>query len=204
MLDGKMRRLIDPPLNRAGRMLAGRGVSADAMTLAGLACGLAAAVLIATGIDPAWALLPLLAGRIADGLDGAIARATTKTDFGGYLDIACDFAFYGAIPMAFALRDPGNALPAAALLFAFYVNAASFLGFATMAAKRGLETRSQGEKSLFYAAGLLEGTETIAFFTALCLWPALFPALAWGFGALCLVTAVARILWARGVLAESR
>ncbi|MFZ1479406.1 MAG: CDP-alcohol phosphatidyltransferase family protein, partial [Paracoccaceae bacterium] len=77
------------------------------------------------------------------------------------------------------------------------VNAASFLGYAVMAEKRGMRSRAQGEKSLFYAAGLLEGTETIAFFVALCLWPQHFAPLAWGFGALCLLTALARILGAR-------
>ena len=148
---------------------------------------------------PAWlALVPVAASRIADGLDGAIARATRKTDFGGYLDIACDFAFYGAIPLAFVIRDPAaNAIAGAFVLFAFYVNAASFLGYAVMAEKRGMRSRAQGEKSLFYAAGLLEGTETIAFFVALCLWPQHFAPLAWGFGALCLLTALARILGAR-------
>lgn len=200
MFDTALRRWIDPPLNRAGRRLADRGLTADQVTLAGLALGLSAALVLALG-GPGWlALVPLLASRLADGLDGAIARARGKTDFGGYLDIACDFAFYGAIPLAFALRDPANAVPAAFLLFSFYVNAASFLGFASMAAKRGMETRAQGEKSLYYAAGLLEGGETIAFFVLLCLWPGLFGPLAWAFGALCLLTAVARILWARGVL----
>lgn len=196
MFDSRLRRLIDPPLNRAGRALAARGIGADQVTLAGLALGLAAAALIALGAPGGLALLPLLAGRLADGLDGALARATQKTDFGGYLDIACDFALYGAVPLAFALRDPANALPAAFLLFAFYVNAASFLGFAVMAEKRGLATEAQGQKSLYYAAGLLEGAETIGFFSLLCLWPAVFPAGAWLFGALCLVTATARILWA--------
>jgi phosphatidylglycerophosphate synthase len=200
MFDTALRRWIDPPLNRAGRRLADRGLTADQVTLAGLALGLSAALVLALG-GPGWlALVPLLASRLADGLDGAIARARGKTDFGGYLDIACDFAFYGAIPLAFALRDPANAVPAAFLLFSFYVNAASFLGFASMAAKRGMETRAQGEKSLYYAAGLLEGGETIVFFVLLCLWPGLFGPLAWAFGALCLLTAVARILWARGVL----
>lgn len=204
MLDSRLRPLIDPPLNRAGRALAARGVTADHVSLGGLGLGLLAALLLAVQA-PGWlALLPLLAGRIADGLDGAVARATQKTDFGGYLDIACDFAFYGVIPLAFAIRDPANALPATFLLFTFYLNAASFLGFAIMAAKRGLTSRAQGEKSLFYAAGLLEGAETIAFFVLLCLWPSVFGPAAWAFGALCLVTAIARILWARGLLQEKR
>ena len=201
MFDGRLRPLIDPTLNRAGRVLAARNITANHVTLAGLALGLTAALLIALGAPGLIALIPLTASRLADGLDGAIARATQKTDFGGYLDITCDFAFYGAIPLAFALRAPEtNAIPAAVLLFSFYVNAASFLGFATMAAKRGLKTTAQGDKSLYYAAGLLEGAETIAFFIALCLWPAAFAPLAYAFAALCLVTATARILWARKVL----
>ena len=201
MFDSRLRPLIDPSLSRAGRALATRGVTANHVTLAGLGLGLAAALLLALGAPGLAALIPLAASRLADGLDGAVARATTKTEFGGYLDITCDFAFYGAIPLAFAIRAPEtNAVAAAALLFSFYVNAASFLGFATMAAKRGLETTAQGDKSLYYAAGLLEGAETIAFLIALCLWPTAFAPLAYAFATLCLVTATARILWARKVL----
>ena len=201
MFDSRLRPLIDPSLSRAGRALATRGVTANHVTLAGLGLGFAAALLLALGAPGLAALIPLAASRLADGLDGAVARATTKTDFGGYLDITCDFAFYGAIPLAFAIRAPEtNAVAAAALLFSFYVNAASFLGFATMAAKRGLETTAQGDKSLYYAAGLLEGAETIAFLIALCLWPTAFAPLAYAFATLCLVTATARILWARKVL----
>ena len=44
MLDGLMRRLIDPPLDRAGEALARLRVSADALTALGLVTGLAAAV----------------------------------------------------------------------------------------------------------------------------------------------------------------
>jgi phosphatidylglycerophosphate synthase len=197
MLDGQMRRLIDPPLNHAGRWLAARGATADGVTLAGLALGLLAAGFLALGLPGLVALVPLLASRIADGLDGAVARATQKTDFGGYLDIVCDFLFYGAVPLAFALRDPANAPAAAFLLTSFYVNGTSFLGYAVLAEKRGMTTSSRGEKSLYFTAGLLEGSETIAFFVLLCLWPAGFVPLAWGFGALCFVTALARVLLAR-------
>lgn len=202
MLDGQMRRLIDPPLNRAGRWLAARGATADAVTLAGLVLGLGAAALLAAGLPGPLALLPLLASRLADGLDGAIARATAKTDFGGYLDIVCDFLFYGAVPLAFALRDPGNAVAAAFLLASFYLNGSSFLGYAILAEKRGLTTTGRGEKSLYFTAGLLEGSETIGFFVLLCLWPAAFVPLAWVFGALCIVTALSRVALARRVFAD--
>lgn len=205
MLDGVMRRVIDPTVNRLGRILAARGASADGITLVGLALGLLSAGLIAAGAATGLALMPLLAGRLADGLDGAVARASQKTDFGGFLDIACDFLFYGAIPLAFVLRDPvANGAAGAFLLCSFYVNGATFLGYAVLAAKRGMETAGRGEKSLYFTAGLLEGTETIALFIAFCLWPAAFAPLAWGFGALCFITALSRVLLARRVFATRR
>lgn len=201
MLDGMMRRVIDPVVNPWGRRLAARGWTADRMTLLGLALGLSAAALLALGL-PGWlALVPLLAGRVADGLDGAIARAGEKTDFGGYLDIVADFVIYGAVPFAFALRDGGNAVAAAFLLLTFYANGASFLAYAVLAEKRGLTTTSRGEKSLYFTSGLLEGSETILFLAAICLWPQAFQPLAWGFGVLCLVTAGARVALARRVFA---
>lgn len=199
MLDAKIRPLIDGPLNRAGAMLAERGISANEVTGFALFMGLIAAGMIAAGLPGGLALVPLAISRLADGLDGAVARATEKTDLGGLLDIVGDFAFYAAIPLGFALRDGGNAVAAAFLLAAFYINGASFLGFAIMAEKRGIETKAQGEKSLFYSAGLLEGSETIGFFVALCLWPDAFRPLAVIFGLLCLFTTGARLLLARRV-----
>lgn len=200
MLDGAMRRVVDPGLNRAGRWMAQRGADADMVTLLGLVLGICAALLIALGL-PGWlALVPLLISRVADGLDGAIARATQKTDFGGYLDITSDFMFYGAVPLAFVLRDTGaNGAVGAFLLASFYVNGASFLGFAVLAERRGMTTVARGEKSLYFTAGLLEGTETIAFFAAICLWPQFFNPLAAVFGTLCFVTAGSRVLLARRI-----
>lgn len=203
MFDSTLRPLIDPSLNRAGALLARRGMKPDVVTLIGLGFGLSAAAALALGWPASMALALILINRLADGLDGAVARVSGKSDFGGYLDIVCDFAFYGAIPLAFVIRDfDANATAGAFLLFAFYVNAASFLGFAAIAAKRGLETSAQGEKSFYYAAGLLEGFETIVFFAVLCLFPSAFPELAWAFGILCLVTAMARIIWVFGVLRD--
>lgn len=202
MLDRYARRLIDPPLNAFGSGLAARGLTADGVTLIGLALGLLAALLIALGA-PGWALFPLLASRIADGLDGAVARATRKTDFGGYLDIAVDFLFYGAIPMAFVWADPaGNGAAGAFLLTSFYFNGTSFLGYAILAEKHGHRTDAQGQKSLYYSNGLLEGTETIVFFVLLCLLPTYFAPLAWIFGTLCFATATLRIIAAKQIYTD--
>lgn len=197
MLDAALRRVIDPALSALGRGLAARGCRADAVTLAGLGIGLLAAALIALG-HPGLALAPLLLSRLADGLDGAVARAGKPSDFGGYLDISADFLFYGAVPLAFVLADPArNGAAGAFLLCSFYVNGATFLGYAILAERRGLTTTARGVKSLYFSGGLLEGTETILFQTALCLWPGAFAPLSWVFGGLCFITAVQRILAAR-------
>ncbi len=192
MLDTVMRPLIDRPLNSAGRSLARLGVTANTVTIAGLVIGLLAAVAIATQYFVA-AFALIVANRIADGLDGAVARTSAPTDRGGYLDIVVDYVFYGSVPLAFAIADPAqNALPAAALLAGFCLTCASFLTFATIAAKRGLETEAHGRKSFFYSTGLVEGTETIAFFLLMAALPAWFPTLAWIFAALCVLTAIQR------------
>lgn len=196
MLDTFIRPLINPPLNAAGRALAGIGVSANAVTLAGLVPGLLAAVAIALqSYTLAFALI--VANRLIDGLDGAVARATAPTDTGGFFDILADYVFYASVPLAFAIADPANnAVPAAALLAAFLLTCSSFLTFAVIAAKRGLETEAHGKKSFFYSTGVVEGTETIAFFLVMTLLPGWFAPLAWVFAGLCVVTALQRAMLA--------
>ena len=196
MLDRHLRPIIDPPLNRLGGQMARMGLSANTVTLVGLGFGVAAALAVASGFF-LLAVLLILLSRLADGLDGAVARAHGVTDFGGYLDITCDYVFYAAIPLAFVILDPGaNGVAGAFLLLSFYVNAGSFLGFAILAEKQNMHTEVHGRKSLYFTSGLLEGTETIAFFLLLCLLPGWFAVLALGYGVLCLITAAARVLLA--------
>lgn len=194
MLDPILRRWIDPPLGRTGRWLADRGVPANGLTLVGLAVGLLTVPLLAFEHYGA-ALLAIAINRLLDGLDGAVARHGKATAFGGYLDIVCDMAFYAAVPLGFALARPGNAVWAALLLASFVCTCASFLGRAAMARERSeADDGRRGAKSFFYAAGLIEGTETILAFAAFCLLPAAFPWLAAAFAALCFWTAAARLV----------
>jgi phosphatidylglycerophosphate synthase len=193
VLDARLRRLIDPPLDRLSAPLAAAGVSANAITVAGFAIGLAAVAAIAwRAYLPGLALL--LLNRLCDGLDGAVARRRGLTDLGGFLDIVLDFLIYSAVPFAFALADPAaNALAAAFLIFSFIGTGSSFLAYAIMAAKRGVATELRGRKSLYYLGGLTEGSETILAFVLACVWPALFPWIALIFGLLCWLTTATRI-----------
>jgi phosphatidylglycerophosphate synthase len=199
-MDARVRRLIDPPLNRIGAQLASRGIEADAVTVAGFGVGVAAWAALAVQAYGS-ALLLVLLNRLCDGLDGAVARSAGTTDRGGYLDIVLDFIFYAGVPFFFAVGRPEAALPAAFLALSFMGTASSFLGFAVFAAKRGLATAVRGRKSLYYLSGLTEGTETIALFVLICLVPSWFAPAAWVFGGLCWLTAASRI--ASGVTAFS-
>jgi len=194
MLDRAALALLKPALERIARGLVRAGIGADAVTLAGFALGLAAAACIALG-RPLAGLALLLASRLMDGLDGAVARLTRPTDRGAFLDITLDFLFYASIPLAFALADPpANALPAAVLLAAFIGTGSSFLAFATLAERRGLKSEDYPQKGIYYLGGLTEATETLACFVLMCLWPQHFAAWAYGFAALCALTIVTRLL----------
>ncbi len=194
MLDNHMRKLIDPALNSIGFQLHRRGITANTISITGFALGMLGALAIAFE-QYQLGLLGVIISRIADGLDGAVARASKPTDLGGFLDITLDFFFYGSIPLAFAIADSANnALPAAVLLASFYATGSSFLAYAIMAEKRKITTSAKGIKSLFYIGGLAEGTETIAVFVIFCLFPGSFAWIAYVFAAICLVTAVNRIV----------
>ena len=92
-----------------------------------------------------------------------------------------------------ATKEVLVALPAATLLFAFMGTGSSFLAFAIMAGKRGIENPVYHHKSLYYLGGLTEATETLAAFVAMCWWPQHFAAIAYGFAALCGLTIAVRI-----------
>lgn len=197
MLDGSARKIIDPALNAMASGLKKTGIKPDHVTIAGFVIGLVAAGAIA--FQWFWTgLILLLFSRLADGLDGTLAKQTRTTDFGGYLDIVLDFAFYGVIPLAFIFANPEqNALAGSVLIFSFYVNGASFLAFSTLAEKRKLTGSVRGTKAIYFTTGLAEATETLAVFVAACLFPEWFPVLAWIFAAVCFYTALARIMEAR-------
>jgi phosphatidylglycerophosphate synthase len=193
MLDRAGLSLLKPLLARGAHALVRLGVHADALTWFGFATGLLAAVSIAVG-QPLIALVLLVASRLADGLDGAVARLTTPTDRGAFLDITLDFVFYASIPLAFAVADPvANALAAAWLLAAFIGTGSSFLAFALLAERRGLQAADYPQKGIYYLGGLTEGSETLICFCAMCLWPQHFALFALVFAALCALTLATRL-----------
>ena len=196
MFDTRLRKLIDPALNRIAALAVRSGIGANAVTLVGAALVIP---LFYALLAPNWmlALALLLANRVLDGLDGAVARIRGPSAWGGYLDSLCDYLFYIAVPLGFAFAAPANELSALILVASFTLTAVSFLALAAIIAGRDL---GHGAKAFTYSTGLMEGSETIAFFVAMCLFPELFPQLALLFAALCLVTVLQRLWQARRLL----
>jgi phosphatidylglycerophosphate synthase len=202
MLDRAANAALLPLLNAGARALARAGIGADAVSVVGFVIGLAGGAAIALQAYTLGLAL-LLASRLADGLDGPLARLTQPTDRGAFLDITLDFLFYASVPLAFALADPpANALPAAVLLAAFMGTGSSFLAFAVLAQKRGIASSDYPNKGLYYVGGLTEATETLVCFVLMCLWPQHFAWWAYGFAALCVLTIATRIVGGARVLSR--
>ena len=194
MLDRHIVPRIKAPLRALAERLNAAGWTADQVTWAGFGFGLlSVAALVLQAYE--FALAGLILNRLADGVDGELARIQGPTDRGAFLDIALDFVFYALFPLGFALGQADYALPAAVLIASFVGTGSSFLAFASQAEKKGIEHPDFGYKGLYYLNGLAEGTETIACFVLMCLFPGHFAEIAYAFAAICFVTAANRI-WA--------
>ena len=192
MFDRALRRRIDPSLEKLARKAQATGLTADRVSWIGFGFGLLAIVAIASGSE-FWGLVLLGANRLADGVDGSLARLTWPTDRGAYLDIVLDFIFYAGFVFACAVARPEHGVAAAFLIFAFVGTGTTFLAHAIIAAKRNLPDAPDAGKGFAHLGGLTEGTETIAVFVLMLLFPAAFPGLAYVFGALCWLTTATRI-----------
>lgn len=192
MIDKQVRQLIDTPLTRLAKVMIRLGLDADKVTFIGFAIGVLAGIAIMFEQMGAGMALILLS-RLCDGLDGTIARLQEPTDRGAFLDISLDFLFYSFIPLSFAVQDSANALAAAFLIFSFIGTGTSFLSYAAIAEKSGIDSEAKGQKGIYYLGGLTEGTETIIFLCICCYWPHHFIIFATIFACLCLITTAIRL-----------
>lgn len=200
MIDPILNRLLKKPLCSLAKPLIKAGINADAVTLAGFIIGILAVPAIIFE-QYMLALCLILLNRLGDGLDGAIARETSPTDAGAFLDITLDFIFYSAIVFAFVCAEPDkNAIAGSFLMLSFMGTGGSFLAFAIMANKQGIDSPKYPQKSLHYMGGLAEGFETILVLCLFCLLPQYFVLIASVFAVICWITALIRIFWGYNTL----
>jgi phosphatidylglycerophosphate synthase len=202
MLDPLLRAAKDRALFPVARAVG--PVPPNRVSVLAFVAGLGAAVALARGAY-GWALALWLANRALDGLDGALARAHgLQSDFGGYLDILLDFVVYAAVPLGLAVGSgggPRTLLACAALEATFFVNAASWMYPAAILEKRAQGAAARRElTTVTMPTGLVEGTETIVFYTLFILLPAHAATLMWIMAAAVAATTVQRLAWgARGL-----
>lgn len=194
MLDAFFRKSIFGPFDELGGYLARQGVSANLVTFYGFLIGVSGLIQITIG-NLKLALFLILLNRIFDALDGAIARKTKLTSFGGFLDISLDFIIYAGVPFSFAVYNPGqNAFACCFLCFSYIGPITTFLAYAIIAAKNQVKPNTdQGIKSFYYVAGICEGSETIIAMVLMLLFPNLVPVICYVFGFLCWLTTAGRI-----------
>lgn len=202
MLDRQLRTALGPAADRVARALVDARVPAGALTVLGLGLGVAAA--IAAGVT-AWglALALWLASRVADGLDGPVARvAGRQGDLGGYLDIVADFTVYGAFVVGCAVGQPDARVALLVLLATYYVNGATLLALSSAAARRGLRIGPADERTHVFTGGVAEGAETILAHSLLVAFPTSMATIGWVFAGMVVVTIVQRVWLAWRVLAD--
>ncbi|MDO8732653.1 MAG: CDP-alcohol phosphatidyltransferase family protein [Actinomycetota bacterium] len=195
MLDIAGRRLLKEPLDRIAASLDRSWSTPDRITIAGLVMGISAAV---SAANARWwfALVLWLASRIADGLDGPLARRRAHGKpppaAGGFLDIAADFIVYGSFVIGVGIGSGQSLVPFLFVLLGYYVNGSAFLAFSSIAERTGRQI--DDGRSLSFLGGIAEGTETIIVHSLWCLLPSEAGTIAWIWAAIVLVSAAARIV----------
>lgn len=202
MLDSALRPVKDRLLRPAAHTAFGR-LPPLVISALGLGFGLGAAT-AAWQQRPALAVLLWLVGRLADGLDGVVARETGRSsDVGGLVDFVFDTIAYAAIPLglAFGVDDHATWIATAVVLASFYVNAVSLGYVSALLEKRSLGATTRGEPtSATLPRGLVEGTETIVFFTLALAFPDAAATIWWVMAVAVVVTSLERVRWAARVL----
>lgn len=192
MFDRQIQRYTQKSLQYIGRIFL-RFSSPNQITFVGFGFGVLMCMSIV--IDQYFiALIFLLLNRLSDGLDGAMARLTTPTPLGGYLDIVLDFLVYGGFVLSFGMTDENNTFISMLLLYCYVGTGATFLAKAAiLPSLTDKKLNDDIPKSFHYAEGLIEGSETILFMILCLLFPNLFVYFSSIFIVLCLITIVFRI-----------
>ncbi|MBU6495427.1 MAG: CDP-alcohol phosphatidyltransferase family protein [Acidobacteria bacterium] len=196
MIDARARIMVAPVLARVAGRLDRRGVSPDALTLAGVGAGL----LSVGAILLHWWWIALggwWANRVLDGLDGALARRRTPSEIGGYLDLVADFFIYGALVGSLGYAIPSARVASLFLLVAYYLSGTALLAGSAIIARRGAPDE---ERSLIFLGGLAEGTETIVAMSLIMVHPGWAVPVEVGFGVMVMVTFVQRVAGALSIL----
>ncbi len=170
MFDDKVRAILPQYIKPVISLLAKFKVTPNQVSVFGFLLSLIAAFLISssylkTGIFVWWL------SRLADGLDGNLARSTNqKSNFGGYLDILFDMGSYSIVVIGFAFVYPELNLVWSLMLFAHIMCITSTLALASILEKQKVHFENNN-RSIQFTSGLAEGGETSLAYTLFVFFP---------------------------------
>jgi CDP-diacylglycerol--glycerol-3-phosphate 3-phosphatidyltransferase len=158
MLDRRWRQSVERGLRPVGNGLRSLGVPADALTVFGLLCSIATALLIGSG-HLVWGVVGIIVSGVADLLDGAIARGSGQASprgafFDSVSDRVSDALLFGGVAWYLADRSPyypvlAFAVGACSMMISYERARAESLG---LDARGGLMERA--ERFVFLAVAL--------------------------------------------------
>jgi phosphatidylglycerophosphate synthase len=199
MFDERARTVLPSVVKPLVRLLVRARVSPNLISGVACAMGLAAAALVATGAFRA-GLAVWLVSRLADGLDGIVARETQAISaFGGYLDITLDMAAYSAMVVGFAIAYPDHGVVWSAILASYVLAITTTLALSDAATKAGRSV-SRTNRTFQFTTSLAEAGETSIVYALWVVFPPWVEWLAWLWVAIVLLTVVQRTWLARRVL----
>ena len=199
MFDEPFRARFSRILHPAAVWLTRSGVTPNQVTIAGGLLAVAAAFVVANGY-PRSALMVWLVSRVADGMDGAVARASgSSSAFGGFLDITLDMAAYVAMVLGFAVAYP-NLHHAWLCILAGYVLVITTTLALSDAARVAHRRVSTTNRTFQFTPGLAEAGETTVMYTLWALFPEHLHWLVWVWTAALCATSVQRSYLAWQVL----
>jgi archaetidylinositol phosphate synthase len=194
MLDTNARKYVQPMLDAIARACLKAGIGANALTIAGMLLGVAAALLAAAGLPVAAVAVLWLSGLI-DAADGTLARLTKATPLGAILDITFDRVVEISMIVALAWRFRDARLELLVLAGVIAIAMSLFLSIAAAVANRSV-------KSFHYAPGLGERTEAFICLTLMILDEERLVLWTWMFVAVIVFTMGQRLAHAKALLAK--
>ncbi len=198
MLDTRVKHLLAAPLDALAEIAIRARLSANMVTLIGFGLGLLGVGFVALDTLPLGALF-LALNRLADGVDGAVARKTKTTALGAYLDTVLTYFIFAGLAFSFVAARQQFGLSGGFLLFSLFLVAVTDLATRSF---QGANAREE-DKGAFTSFLLVKKTWTSGFYLIVLLQPFMFAFLPYPFGALCLLTAAVRIATAVAALSSS-